>query len=128
MLFDGSSEDRQTGMSSWPQQLRLFLWLLFPDLINFCVGVCTNTVGLNVQLCVLEINHLFLYFILDLLCFCSSDSQTSKPHRLLILFSSSSILTASTFISSESPPFLLNVLSMVSRAATNDYLLCQFIL
>ena len=102
-------------------------WFSLTSLTDFCGCVCTNTAGLHVQLCVLEINHLFLFFIFDLLCFCSSDSQTSKPHRVLILFSSSSFLTASTFISFQSPLFILNVFGLVSRAATNDYFLCRFI-
>lgn len=72
-LSDGSSEDRQTGMSSLPQQLWLFLLLVFPDLINRLLCLCTHTVSLHVQSLVLEINH-YSFLGFDLLCLHSWES------------------------------------------------------
>ena len=83
-----------------------YCWFSLTSLTDFCGCVCTNTAGLHVQLCVLEINHLFLFFIFDLLCFCSSDSQTSKgfcfhpPPSSLLPLSSLFNLPCSSWMSS----------------------------
>lgn len=53
----------QTGMSSWPEQLRLFSLLVFPDLINRLLCLCMNGVGCMFRLTIWKLIIFVLFFI-----------------------------------------------------------------